>query len=340
MTGIYGLINNNDLYKNLCLSQAKTVRHSNAVRAENGGFPDGLQTGGAGRTSAVQTKRMVGSALTDSSSSKNQSNASKIITASKVCAEGIRESRARAKDTSGQLKRLQYSFKKISSEIIRSKTSLAAKKAASSARREVLRLKRKKAGGLYDEDEIQAAIDHAKAMERIAKKKAAHLEQEEMVKITDEDGKVLTKEQGLAAEDEDKEKEERDILRELTDPEGTGRTPDDSEELTRAVQEQAYQVPERMSGSAGLPDGFSESMSELSEQMSELADEMNEVLDETLMLEEMTAAPRKMSENEFKVFETKHRTSEMKDIAEADRDYLKAVFDHQASGSAGINIVL
>ena len=104
-----------------------------------------------------------------------------IIDQSLSYADSLRASRAKAKETNLEKKRLQYSYKKISSQIVRSKDSISAKRAASAARREVQRLKRLRASGEYDEEELQISIDHAKAMERVAKKKVAHLQQEEMI---------------------------------------------------------------------------------------------------------------------------------------------------------------
>ena len=84
--------------------------------------------------------------------------------------------------TSNLLKKLKYSFKNISGKLIRSKTSVAARQVAGEAKREVLRLKQQKQSGKYDNEEIEAAINHAKAMERVAKKKVRHLEEEELAK--------------------------------------------------------------------------------------------------------------------------------------------------------------
>ena len=58
---------------------------------------------------------------------------------------------------------------------------MSARRAVQAAKREISRLKRLKGSGEYDEEEVQLAIDHAKAMEKVAKKKANHLEQEEMI---------------------------------------------------------------------------------------------------------------------------------------------------------------
>ena len=96
--------------------------------------------------------------------------------------ETLRNQRLNKKDTSNLLKKLKYSFKNISGKLIRSKTSVAARQVAGEAKREVLRLKQQKQSGKYDNEEIEAAINHAKAMERVAKKKVRHLEEEELAK--------------------------------------------------------------------------------------------------------------------------------------------------------------
>jgi transcription antitermination factor NusG len=106
-----------------------------------------------------------------------------IVTSTLSYSEALRNQRQQTKNTTLALKKLKYQFKNISSKILRSKTSQAAKQAAGQARREVLRLKRQKQSGNYDDEEIEAAINHAKAMERVAKKKAKHLEEEEMANL-------------------------------------------------------------------------------------------------------------------------------------------------------------
>ena len=107
-----------------------------------------------------------------------------IVTSSLSYSESLRNQRQQTKNTTLALKKLKYQFKNISSKILRSKTSQAAKQAAGQARREIMRLKRQKQNSDSDSDseEIDAAIAHAQAMERVAKKKAKHLEEEEMVK--------------------------------------------------------------------------------------------------------------------------------------------------------------
>ena len=135
----------------------------------------------ASKNSVSDIKRML---ARDSRSTQTQAANSlgqeSIVTSTLSYSEALRNQRQQTKNTTLALKKLKYQFKNISSKILRSKTSQAAKQAAGQARREVLRLKRQKQSGNYDDEEIEAAINHAKAMERVAKKKAKHLEEEDM----------------------------------------------------------------------------------------------------------------------------------------------------------------
>lgn len=110
---------------------------------------------------------------------------SSIYDQAKAYSEQLNQIRTTKTDTANQVKQLNYKFKDISTQIRQSKNSTGAKKVVLAARREVLRLKRLRATGEYDEDELASAISHAQTMERVAKKKARHLQEEEMVKISE-----------------------------------------------------------------------------------------------------------------------------------------------------------
>lgn len=76
-------------------------------------------------------------------------------------------------------KRVQYNPKSISSQILRSKKSGSAGKAAIRARSTIASLRKKLGTGEYDDRELESAIIHAERMLRVAKKRMKHLEQEE-----------------------------------------------------------------------------------------------------------------------------------------------------------------
>ena len=236
----------------------------------------------------------------------------------------LRESRVNSKSTSNEMKKLKYSFKDISGQIRKAKTSTNAKQVASKARREVAQLKAKLQTGKYDADELNAAIDHAKAMERAAKKKARHLEEEELIKITDKTaGAGLT-----ASELEEKLEEETDKAIEEFEAE--------QEEEMEAMEEAQQEVQQMME------EEMQESMEEVTEDMYDLlAESMEDMMEETLenlMDGMMIVTDYEMTEDEFNAYRQKHRASEDKAMLEADAKYLKAIFDmysKKMGGSSG-----
>ena len=98
--------------------------------------------------------------------------------------------------SSGKLKkRLPYNFKQLSRQISQAKTSDSARSLVSKMRAKLSWLYKKLKSGEYSENEVSAAIIHAAAMERIAKRKVKHLEEEEAA----ENGGSI----GSAGEDEE-----------------------------------------------------------------------------------------------------------------------------------------
>jgi len=242
----------------------------------------------------------------------------------------LKAQRENIKDTSLEKKRLKYKFKDISSQIIRSKTSVSARKAVSSARRELMRLKQEKRSGKYDSEEIEAAIAHAKSMERVARKKVKHLEEEEMLKAA-----------GGPCADALVEQEEK--LEEKLESKLEGGDETVSEE---EIYEQGYAYAEDEFMSQSDVD-FEEMLSEISPEdmealltrMEDLSEEMMDEMEEEMqaMLEEMgldeladslAAAKGDMDPADLKMMKIKHRCKEMKEIVKADAEYLKTMFEH------------
>lgn len=263
-----------------------------------------------------------------------------IVTSSLSYSESLRNQRQQTKNTTLALKKLKYQFKNISSKILRSKTSQAAKQAAGQARREVLRLKRQKQSGNYDDDEIQAAIDHAKAMERVAKKKAKHLEEEELAKaaggiwqgdrICEEETKDVQDaeaENAQNAEEMSVESSEDEMSRDLSAYEYAG---------NEAYAGDSYDISDYIDlGMDAFYEQAGEFMSEMSDFTSEMMQEMSDGLRD--LMEEMgldglsdtaVSVNREMDPADLKMMKIKHRNKEMKDIVKADAEYLKAVFNH------------
>ena len=254
-----------------------------------------------------------------------------IVTSSLSYSESLRNQRQQTKNTTLALKKLKYQFKNISSKILRSKTSQAAKQAAGQARREVLRLKRQKQNSDSDSEEIDAAIAHAQAMERVAKKKAKHLEEEEMVKAAG----------GICQGDRISEEETKDTQ------DAEAKNVQNAEEMSRDLSAYEYAGSEAYAGDSydisdyidlGIDAFYAQTgdfMSEMSDFTSEMMQEMSDSLRD--LMEEMgvdglsdnaVSVNREMDPADLKMMKIKHRNKEMKDIVKADAEYLKAVFNH------------
>lgn len=257
-----------------------------------------------------------------------------IVTSSLSYSESLRNQRQQTKNTTLALKKLKYQFKNISSKILRSKTSQAAKQAAGQAQREVLRLKRQKQNSDSDSEEIDAAIAHAQAMERVAKKKAKHLEEEEMVKAAG----------GICQGDRISEEETKDV------PDAEAENARNAEEMS--AEDSANEVSGDFSAyeyagdsyyisdyvDLGMDEFYAQAgdfMSEMSDFTSEMMQEMSDSLRD--LMEEMgldglsdnaVSVNREIDPADLKMMKIKHRNKEMKDIVKADAEYLKAVFNH------------
>lgn len=227
--------------------------------------------------------------------------------------ELLQTQRTKAKDVSGKLKKLKYHYKDISSKIMRSKTSAMARQVVSQAKREILRLKKEKQSGKYDSEEIDAAIAHAKAMERIARKKVKHLEEEEMAKACG----------GLCADSR--------ISDELTEEEQT-KDRVSIDELTKEKLVKEELVKEEMVEPITISEMNASVLEELSQ---ELFDEMSEGLQDLMselgideLNDSLLAAKRDMDPADLKEMKIRHRNREMKEIVKADNEYLKAYFKY------------
>lgn len=238
-----------------------------------------------------------------------------ILKSSSDYGESIRNQRQQSKTTAAKSKKLKYHFKSISSKILKSKTSMAAKQAAGQARREVMRLTGERQKGNYDPDELELAISHAKAIERVAKKKVKHLLQEELSKatmgfeISSIDNDTDNEELNDAGEVEDEISGESDI----------NNSQDESSEIMNNMQDDSMELMNDM-------------FDELENGMEELLKE----LEEMELTEDILGNPLDMDEDDLKKMIIKHRNSEMKDIVKADSDYLKGLFEnYQAEKDAG-----
>lgn len=332
-------------------------------------------TGVSAAKSAAEKKRMLSR---DREDEPGAAAARGIVEQSFSYADSLRNTRAQKKSTAQKLKKLQYSYKSISSQLIRSKTSVDAAKVARKARRELVMLKGKRMyeNEKYDSYELEAAITHAQAMVRVARKKVKHLQEEELMKV--KGGPCAGELEEKKEEENQLTDEERAYLEQQTSGGGTGNEIGgesaadgaagsgsgssfvSQEDVHQARQEWAQAYEEVMSQSEiqeemrmmelqrarERADSMADAMSELTDEMS---DSMQELLEE-LGLEELAESTSRveveMDPEDYKMLKLKHRLEEMKAIAEADAEYLKAVFNKlekakdavsQASSSSGSN---
>lgn len=291
--------------------------------------------GAKNKSSVTDIRRMLSrnsqSTQTQAANSWGQDS---IVTSTLSYSESLRDQRQQTKNTTLALKKLKYQFKSISSKILRSKTSQAAKQAAGQARREIMRLKRQKQNSDSDSEEIDAAIAHAQAMERVAKKKAKHLEEEEMVKaaggiwqgdrICEEETKDVQDAEAENAQNEEEMSAEGsadEVSGDLSAYEYAADSYDISDYIDLGMDAFYAQAGDFMSE---MSDFTSEMMQEMSDSLRDLMEEMGlDVESDTVV-----SVNREMDPADLKMMKIKHRNKEMKDIVKADAEYLKAVFDH------------
>lgn len=292
------MTNNKNLYRNNGLFSKNTSNNPNGV----------LQT----KEKIHDIRKMLNGQRNKNAS---QNNYSTYLNEQKNYGELLSTNRAKTKKTALTLKKLRYNFKGISSQIMRSKTSANARQVAGKARREVIRLKRQRQNGEYDEEELQAAITHAQAMERVAKKKARHLQEEEMIKIA-----------GGACMGSIEEEYQKDKQVDLSKEESSWAEESQDENL-QSIQTEGWEDVRAFleSEMADITSEVSEVvMEEMWEAMKELLEEMGlEELNEAIV----SVAKEDMDPADIKMMKIKHRSSELKAIAKADAKYLKAVFD-------------
>ena len=123
-------------------------------------------------------------------------------------------STSKSKNTSktGQKKpkKLQYNFKRLSNQVLRTKTSVNAKQLVTKAKFQIADLRAKLISGDYDYAEIHNALVHAEKIARVAKKRMKHLEEEEYIE------KTGRREEFSYEDMEEKQKEQEDEILDTT----------------------------------------------------------------------------------------------------------------------------
>ncbi len=264
--------------------------------------------------------------------------------------ESIRTQRQQSKDASLGKKKLNYHFKSISTQIIRSKTSMAARQVAVQATREVLNLKRDKLSGKYDSEEIEAAILHAQSMERIARKKVRHLEEEELARAA---GATFMQTEKSEPEPDGERYFEYEYQEEQTDTvsvhaedsfsaqtdtifysdEASSGSPDALPDSSAFLTD-PFALQDAITGNSDLRSGLNSLLSDMDDLTKEVMDAFNESMRDLMdemglsdLADSLLARGDDPDPEELKMQKIKHRTREMKEMAEADAAYLKAVFE-------------
>lgn len=218
-------------------------------------------------------------------------------------------------------KRLNYNFKEISAMILQTKTSGSARQVAARARGKVALLKQRLKCGEYDDKELESAIIHAEKMERIARKRMRHLQEEEMAKRGGPCfGETEEESEDIRPDQEEEREEDLELDRRQEEAMLQKRQQEIQQEMQRMMREMEQAQRE-----------FEQEMAELSE-MDELSDALG------------GGVPRDMDPEDLEELKKKHRLDEQKEIMEADMVYLKALFyklaqeKQQGSGNSGSGI--
>ncbi|MDE7258593.1 MAG: hypothetical protein K2N77_05075 [Lachnospiraceae bacterium] len=197
-------------------------------------------------------------------------------------------------------KKLQYNFKRLSNQIMRTKTSINAKQLTTKTKFQIADLRMKLISGDYDYVEIHNALTHAEKIARVAKKRLKHLQEEENLEKSG--GKGMTEPEEMQTE-----KDEED---EIIDT--TGMTQDELKQLVQEIQEELEKIEE-----------------ELEKTMEDSQD---------LMEEFVQGSKQQMDPKDLELLKKKHRADEIRDIMKADMEYLKALFDKlEKEKGAGIS---
>lgn len=224
-----------------------------------------------------------------------------------VSTSRTRASKSKSTSNTGQkkYKKLQYNFKRLSSQIMRTKTSVNAKQLVTKTKFQIADLRMKLISGDYSYEEIHNALIHAEKIARVAKKRMKHLEEEEYIEKTGHNDKMDLEEM---QEQQGKQKEE--IL-----------------DTTCMSQEEMERL-----------------MQELQAEMEKIEKELEKAMEESenLMEEFVQGSKQQMDSKDLEELKKRHRSEELRDIMKADMEYLKAIFnklarEKESAGSSSSN---
>ena len=215
------------------------------------------------------------------------------------------KSKSTSKTGQKKYKKLQYNFKRLSNQIMRTKTSVNAKQLVTKTKFQIADLKMKLISGDYSYEEVHNAIVHAEKIARVAKKRMKNLEEEEYL-------------------------------------EKTGRN--DEMDLEEMQARQGKQKDEILDTTGMSQEEMEQLMQELQEEMEKIEEELEKAMDESekLMEEFVQGSNQQMNPEDLEELKKKHRSEELRDIMKADMEYLKALFNRlarekESAGSSSSN---
>lgn len=253
--------------------------------------------------------------ITNSTKSKNKTG---------ISSTGVKKSA-----TNKKKKKLNYNFKEISRMIIRAKTTGSARQAVTKAKVRVGELRKKLRTDQYDSRELESAIIHAEQMERIARKKVKHLQEEERAV---RNSKACEGEMEDKRENKESEFSIRAMEIQYSDDgyciKGQAKVHETVSDMKLEAQIQQMMLQEHIQEMRQLNRKMAETVSKnFNDIMSGAMSDMKELNG----LDELSEAFMSYSDDidpaDIEMLKKKHRSKEMKEITEADMKYLKAMFD-------------
>jgi hypothetical protein len=232
--------------------------------------------------------------------------------------------------TASEKKKLSYCYKKIASLIRTSETLTSAKSAVSKAKAEVGNLKKKRGSDKYDQNELEMAINHAMAMERIAIKHKKNIETEEFAKRGICSNCSMLSPQAL--EDAKKESEDNERERMTLSEEACA-----SSTMAELIQEDGAANQEDLhTASVMTEEDVAAFTKDIGKYMIEEAASLEAFAEGELMdmMQDLLAYSDDFDENDMKKMVLRHRSSEEREITKANMQYMKDYIDY-IQGSAG-----
>ncbi len=147
-----------------------------------------------------------------------------------------------SKPNNKKKKRLNYNYRELSNQLMRTRTSMGASQVLVRAFQRVGMLQRQYRSGDYNENEARRALIHAESIARVARKRVKHLKEEERLKKGGPCDAELEEEEEFRPEDIDLQKQE---LPEMSSEE-MGRLMEELEAAMRDLEKESMETMEEL----------------------------------------------------------------------------------------------